>query len=243
MEAALWLAGELGLSADELQSFEPDAEAVIRTSLLVLATHGQELPDWIGFEKMIVAMRQKGSTVVGAALQLPKGLPDDYRDAVEAVRQSVLADLPKLTQTRISVRKLFDQTPAFMGRYFWIEDALSDVGQYDRARSVAWNKFTRDHDDDGTLLTLLLCVATGVAAKPLLTQKAATGLIRKIRRTGWQPELASNYIKEHAPAQHQDDYARLWHDFVDEAQATLLSEHDGRLTDALALLRRDCNVS
>jgi hypothetical protein len=43
--------------------------------------------------------------------------------------------------------------------------------------------------------------------------------------------------------QHQSDYLRVWHSFVDEAQAILQSDHDYKLHDALALLRRECNVS
>ena len=38
------------------------------------------------------------------------------------------------------------------------------------------------------------------------------------------------------------DYADLWEGFVEEAQATLCSDHDYELKDALALLRRECNV-
>jgi hypothetical protein len=243
VDAALWLAGELGLSADELQEFEPDAEAVIRTALLVVTTKRKELPDWVGFEKIITALRGKEVVAVAAALCLPKNLPDEYRAVVETVRQSVLADLPKLLDARLPARKLFDQTPAFMGRYFWMEDALSEVGQHDRVRSAAWDKLTRGHGDDGTLLTLLLCVAAGVAPKTLLTDKSAATLIRKIRKTGLQPELAGAYIQEHAPQQHQDDYARLWQDFVAEAQSTLLSGYDSSLSDALALLRHECNVA
>ena len=67
-------------------------------------------------------------------------------------------------------------------------------------------------------------------------------MIRKIRKAGLQPKLVNDYIAAHAPEQHQEDYARLWEDFVVEAQATLLSDRDTQLGDALALLRRECNV-
>lgn len=243
VDAALWLADQLGLAADALQDFEPDAEAVIRTALLVIAAKRKELPDWVSFEKMIVTLRKRDEATVAAALNLPKNLPKDYLEVLESARQSVLADLPRLLDTRLPVRKLFDQTPAFMGRYFWMEDALSEVGQHDRARSAAWDKLTQGHGDDGTLLTLFLCVAAGTAPKTLLTDKSAATLIRKIRKSGLQPELTSTYIRSHAPEQHQEDYQHLWLDFLSEAQSTLLSDRDGKLTDALALLRRECNVS
>jgi len=243
VDAALWFADQLGLSADELQDCEPDAEAVIRTGLLVTAARGKELPDWAVFEKMMTTLRRKDVALVTAALVLPKNVPQDYRAVMESVRQTVLADLPKLLDARLPIRKLFDQTPAFMGRYFWIEDALSEVGHHDRTRSAAWDKLTQGHGDDGTLLTLFVCVAAGAAPKTLLSDKSAATLVRKIRKSGFQPALASAFIQANAPEQHQTDYERLWQDFVAEAQLTLVSDHDSKLTDALALLRRECNVA
>ena len=241
VEAALWFADQLGLSADDLQDAEPDAEAVIRTALLLNLTRRKELPDWVTFDKMIAGLRKQQ---IGATqLTLPKSLPEAYRPVVEAVRQSVLADWPRLLDARLPARKLFDQTPAFMGRYFWLEDALSEVSQHDRNRSSAWDKLTQGHSDDGTVLTLCLCVAAGSAAKTLLTDKSAATLVRKIRKHGWQPALATQYLQAHAPEQHQDDFIGLWQEFVHEAQATLLSDRDTKLQDALALLRRECNVA
>ncbi|OIN93575.1 MAG: hypothetical protein AUJ20_03345 [Comamonadaceae bacterium CG1_02_60_18] len=243
VQCALWLAQHLGMSADDLQACEPDAEAVIRTTLLVAMTNRKEMPDWHQFEKLIQMLRRKDPERVAAALQIPKAVPQTLRTVAETVRVSVLADLPKLLDARLTVRKLFDQTPAFMGRYFWVEDTLSDVGQFDRLRSAAWDKVTQGHADDSSLLTLFVCVAANVPPKALLTSKAALSLIRKIRKSGFEPALASTYIQTHAPQEYQDDYLQLWKDFVAEAQPTLLSDRDTKLTDALALLRRDCNVT
>jgi hypothetical protein len=241
VEAALWFAEQLGLSADDLQDAEPDGEAVIRTALLLNLTRRKELPDWVTFEKLITGIRKQ--QIEATQLTLPKHLPEAYRPVVEAVRQSVLSDWPRLLDARLPARKLFDQTPAFMGRYFWLEDALSEVSQHDRNRSSAWDKLTQGHSDDGTILTLCLCVAAGSAPKTLLTDKSAATLVRKIRKHGWQPAQATEYLQAHAPDQHQDDFIGLWQDFVHEAQATLLSDRDTKLQDALALLRRECNVA
>lgn len=188
---------------------------------------------------------------------MPKNLPPEYHAVVQVVRQTVLADLPKILDPALPTRKLFDQTPAFMGRYFWVEDALAEVDDFDRAASGAWNKATGGHGDDSSLLTLFLTIATGSAPKTLLTEKAAASLIRKIRKNtkgkttssgsqeklaGLNPELARQYILANAPEQHQGDYARLWQEFIDDALATLQSDRDYELKDAMALLRRECNV-
>ncbi|MBA3058675.1 MAG: hypothetical protein KJ614_18545 [Gammaproteobacteria bacterium] len=244
MDAALWLADELGMQADALEESGPDSEAVIRTALLTMACKRTELPDWVAFERMVAVLRKKYAGIDPPAVPIlgPKNLPAHFTDAIEAVRQSVIADLPKILDANVSARKLFSQTPAYSGRYFWVEDGLNEVDDYDRTASAAWQKATGGHDDEGSLITLFLCIAAGSAPKTLLTEKAAVTLIRKIRKTGLSPELANRYIRAHAPVQHQDDYVRLWMSFCDEAQSTLQSDYDYELKDALALLRRECNV-
>ncbi len=254
VDAAIWLADELGMDATELEEAGKDAEAVIRTALLLSALKRTEMPDWVAFEKLVGALRKKygepkvgskasaGSGEVAVPISSPKHLPAQFKPVVEVLRQAVLADMPKILDASVPARKLFDQTPAFMGRYFWQEDGLSEVDHYDRETSHAWQKATGGNADDGSLLTLFLCVAAGSAPKTLLTEKSAATLVRKIRKTGLQPDLARQYIAQHAPEQHQDGYAQLWEDFLEEAQSTLQSDHGYALNDALALLRRECNV-
>ena len=255
MDAAIWLAAQLGLDAADLEEAGKDAEAVIRTALLVLAAGRSDMPDWLAFEKVIIALRKKygASQAVGKVKAKPAGaltfslaalknVPVNLTNVVETVRQSVLADMPKVLDPALVPRQLFDQTPAFMGRYFWIEDGLSEIDHHDRLTSSAWIKATGGLSDDGSLLTLFLCIAAGAPPKTLLTEKAATAMVRKIQKSGLNAELAHHYIAANAPAQLQQDYARLWADFVEESQPTLQSDSFSRLEDALALLRLECNV-
>ena len=255
MDAAFWLAAQLGQDAADLEDAGKDAEAVIRTALLVLATGRTDMPDWLAFEKMIIALRKKygASLAVGKGKAKPAGaltfslaalknVPENLSRVVEAVRLSVLADIAKILDPALAPRQLFDQTPAFMGRYFWMEDGLSEVDHHDRLTSSAWSKATGGLSDDGSLLTLFLCIAAGAPAKTLLTEKGATALVRKLQKSGLNVELVHQYIAANAPVQLQQDYARLWADFVEESQATLQSDSFSRLEDALALLRLECNV-
>jgi hypothetical protein len=251
VDAAIWMADALGVGVEELEEAGKDAEAVIRTALLALACKRTEMPDWVAFEKMVAALRKKPAVNANSKASastlpllngLPKGLPQHLHAVVDAVRQSVLADLPKIQDATLPARKLFDQTPAFMGRYFWLEDSLSEVDDFDRATSAAWSKATKGHTDDGSLLTLFLCIAAGSTASTLLTEKAAATLIRKLRKNGLQAQLAVDYIVGNAPPQHQDDYVHMWTEFLEEAQPTLLSDMDYTLADALSLLRRECNI-
>lgn len=242
IDAAIWMADELGLHADDLEEAGCDAEAVIRTALLAAATKHKEMPDWVAFQKIIATLR-KPSATKAINLVAPKKLPAEFKVAVEQVRQSVEADLPKILDAKLTPQKLFNQTPAFVGRYFWVEDGLSEVDHFDRQTSAAWTKATGGHSDDSSLLTLFLCIATGSTGKTLLTEKTAATLIRKIRKSGVKAELATEFIQANAPAEHQDDYIDMWEAFIDESLDTLESDHDYKLHDALSLLRRECNVA
>ncbi len=256
VDAAIHLAEQLGFDEEQLEEAGMDAEAVIRTALLTLAAKNRKLPDWAGFERLIALLRKKPAADVKKALStsvLPKNLPDAFTEVVELVRKSVIADLPKLLDPELPARKLFNQTPAFMGRYFWVEDALSEVDTYERevedkhvARiehsSKTWQKATQGYSDDSSLLTLFLTIAAGSKPISLLTEKSATALIKKIRKTGLNNELPITYIREHAPAAYQNDFCEMWQEFITDAQSTLKSDFDYQLHDAMALLRLQCNV-
>ncbi|NDH52733.1 MAG: hypothetical protein EBY24_12215 [Betaproteobacteria bacterium] len=239
IDAAVWMSEQLGMQAPELEDAGKDADAVIRTALLVRAVRGKAMPDWVGFEKMIGALRRQKTAI---RIGVPAGLPDGLDGVVSAARDAVTADLPRILDATATARKLFDQTPSFIGRYFWVEDSLMEIDHHDRAASVAWDKALGGRSDDSSLLTYFLCLAAQATARTLMSEKEAASLVRKIRKTGLQPQRCREFIALHAPAQHQADYLRLWEAFADEASATLISDHDHRLQDALALLRRECNV-
>ena len=242
LDAAIWLADALDMDEDALQEANADAEAVIRTSLLALAAKQTEMPDWPAFEKLLNALIKKAAAPKGLEIALPAKLPADLRPVVEALRARLVPDLLKMVQSKVPLRKLLQQTPAFMGRYFWQEDALADVDHHARAVSDAWDKATGGHSDEGSLLTLFLTMAAGSAPKTLLTEKTASTLIKKIRKSGLKIEIATDFIAEHAPVQYHDDYLALWQDFIEDAQSTLQSDMDYQLHDALSLLRRECNI-
>ena len=244
VDAAIWCAAQYELDIDALQEEGKDAEAVIRTALLLGLSKRTEMPDWPAFNQLITALRKKYAAGVQLPpLALPNGLPAPLQPAVEALRQSVLADWPRIVDAATTPKKLFDQTPAFLGRYFWLDDALAEVDDYERSVSATWAKTTGGHEDEGSLLTLLLCVAAGSAPKTLLTEKAAGTLVRKIRKSGLQSDAAVAFVQCHAPTQFQADYVDMWQSFMEEALPTLRSDADYALHDALALLRRECNVA
>lgn len=257
--AAQWLAEQFELDPDELEAAGAEAEAVIRTGLLMLALapKAMDLGEWphtVAFEKLLLAQRKK-KLAPPAQLRLPAGLPAELREVVQAHCASVLADLPKLLDPATAVRTLLRPTGAFRARYFLLDDPLAEVDSFHRSLdaleegaqpplppSKTWTKTVQGNDDEHSLLTLFLCLAAGAPKKTLLTEKAAASLVRKVRKSGLQPTLAAEFIRAHAPGVHQQDYLTLWTSFVQEAEKTLLSDMDYQMHDALALLRRECNV-
>ena len=245
VDAATWLAGKLNLDPDELAEAGVDAEAVIRTALLAHLAKRSTMPDRSDFEKWVVALRKKYplATARQVAVELPKALPPEFLEVVSAVRHSLVADLPKILDPALPVRRLFTQTPAFVGRYYWCEDALAEVEHFERQNSAVWEKATGGHHDDSSLLTLFLRMAAGSSHTTLLTKAAAGSLIRKIQKSGLDLELPRQFIRQHAPFALQNDYLHLWDGFAEEAEALLRSDLRYASQDALALLRRECNVA
>ena len=255
VQAALWIAAEHQLDDEALEEGGADAEGVIGTALVLqaLAYRGSEWPSTAAFQKLLKARRTAGKSI--KTIPSPKSLPTALKPVVEAHKTVVLADLQKLLDPARPLSTLLRPMSALRNRYFLLEDPLGEVDDYLRAAepvhagdappapaSKTWQRATQGEQDEAGLLTLFLCVAVAVPKKTLLPEKAAKTLLRKLRTKGWEPALADDFITEHAPELHRDDYLALWHSFVSEARATLEDDHDYGLGDALALLRRECHV-
>ena len=255
VQAALWIAAEHQLDDEALEEGGADAEGVIRTALVLQALNYRrsEWPSTAAFQKLLKARRAAAKPL--KALTPPKGLPAALRPVVDAHKSVVLADLQKLLDPARPLATLLRHMSALRNRYFLLEDPLGEVDDYLRAAepvhggdappapaSKTWQRATQGEQDEAALLTLMLCIAVAVRKKTLLTEKAAKTLLRKLRTKGWEPSLADDFITEHAPEVHRDDYRALWRSFVGEARGTLDDDHDYGLGDALALLRRECHV-
>ena len=243
IEAAIWCAHKLGVARRELQTADTDSEAVIRTALLCTAAGRSLMPNWAQFETVVTQLRKRAEGGKAVLLALPKGVPAEYQPVLQATLDSMQEhDLPKILDTTAKPRKLFIQSLAFMGRYFWLDEGVDDISELDRAISDQWLKVTQRHTDDGSLITLFLCIATGAARKTTLTETAAASIVRKIRKGGFHPQQASDFIREYAPHEHHGDYQTLWQNFVEENQRDLLDERDTRLIEAMAALKLHCNI-
>lgn len=243
MEAAYWFAQKLGTARRELKDAQTDAEALIRTGLLMLSAGRTQWPNWGQFESAIELLRKRSAAGKPVALALPDSLPPQFkRLAGEMLKGIVADDLPKILDIAVKPRKLFLQSMGFMGRYYWIDDDVEDISDFDRAVSDQWVKLTQRHTDDSSLITLFLCITAGVTRKTIVTEAAAASIVRKLRKSGLHPELASDFIRDYAPHENHADYQRLWAQFVEETRRDLLDERDTKLVEAMTALKLHCNI-
>ena len=119
---------------------------------------------------------------------------------------------------------------------------LAEIEHHARSTSAVWDKATEGHGDDSALLTLFLRIATGGRHATLISEKTALALVKKIQKSGLDADLPRRFIAEHAPADLRADYLQLWNAFIAEAGPVLRSDQVHATADALALLRRECNV-
>ena len=92
VDAAIWCAAQYDTDLDTLQEEGKDAEAVVRTTLLLSLTRRTTMPDWPAFSQLINALRRKyASSGQLPPLSLPNGLPQDLHTSVQTLLQSVQA--------------------------------------------------------------------------------------------------------------------------------------------------------
>ena len=244
---ALKLARTLGVPANDFKEQHSEADAVIRSALLI---HLQKkLPansrcfNQIEFATLLTVTRSKGTRKTAKFSGLIAG-----QDPFSAAEQDIIArlqrdilehDLPKIQDNDLSLDQLISQ---IKDRYFIRDNDMEDTASYDALVSKEWSKFTKGKNDIDTILTLLLCMASGVTAKTSLTEKAAKTLVKKVRKDGFNTELASDFIRQHAPHEKQASLMEDWVDFAHDVHIYLLDDWDSNLYGAMRFLQENCTI-
>ncbi|EEC69372.1 hypothetical protein OsI_38499 [Oryza sativa Indica Group] len=218
IEAARWFAERLDLDENALEAGGAEAEAVVRMGLLWHWMHpaAEAWPHAVSFEKRLSAMRRKGIPAP-SRLPLPAGMPDGVAAVADAHVTAVLADAARILDAATVPRALLRPMGSFRARYFLEDDALAEVDDYHQGldalleagddadaapapASRTWERLTQGHEDEHSLLTLLLCLAAGVPRKTVLTEKAAASL-------GVRSEVAAAVPEGGGPVRIVDDPA------------------------------------
>lgn len=242
--AALWFADALGVERSTIAT--PAAESIIRTGLLLGLSGSKDLtlPTAHGFVDRLQAIRKRGRPDARSLKRLARlldPLPDDYRTLVQRERNDLeTSDLARILDSGWPMNRLVED---LLPRYFLRDFGPDDVSLLDTSASHDWHKTTGGKIDDHSLLTVFLCLAAGLTAKPLLSKATARTVIRKIREQGrLQSEAVRGFIRGLAPYEMQDDLEALWNEFLPDAETYLLDVADTTLKEALDFLKDHCVV-
>lgn len=219
-----------------------EADTLIRNALLMAmkksaANKNLHCFNQIEFAELLDTLRKKG---ISKTIKLDIPLSEEEQRLFNNLEQDIIThDVPKITNKKIPLDKLIDQ---LKGRYFIPAHDIEDTSHYDALVSKEWSKYTKGKHDIDAILTLLLCVAAQLSGKVSLTPAVAKTLIRKVRKEGFYPELASQFIQRHAPFEKQESLLEDWADFCEQAEVCLLDEDDSDLYGALHFLHENCYV-
>lgn len=262
IKAGFWFGEQIGAAASSLQEADVDAVAVIRSALLIRLSGQRKamLVNQLEFAQLLAGLRDaadesasskkttaksKRKTPVsltdGKAKSLLEDVPQAYVELAQRVLQELLQqDMPKIQDQRISLDQLVYE---LKDRYFIRDYDLDDTSEYDALVSKEWAKITKGRTDIDSLLTLFLCLSAGLPGKTSLSERAAKSMLKKMRDEGLQADLASNWIKQHAPHEKQESLLEDWQEFMQEAPEYLLDDWDSSYSGALRFLREHCQIT
>lgn len=238
------LSNMMGLPDSIFQEQHCEADALIRTALLTGMQKGgkgvNKAPhcfDQIEFASLLETMRKKGMRKTST---ISIELTADEQHVATLLQQDIVAhDVPKIADKKIPLDNLINQ---LKNRYFIRGHEMEDTASYDALVSKEWSKHTKGQNDIDAILTLLLCIAAKLPNKVSLSEAAAKALIKKVRKEGFYPELASQFIKQHAPFEKQESLLEDWMDFCEQAEIYLLDNDDADSYGAMNFLRENCYV-
>jgi len=229
----------LGVTDVIAQEQHCEADALIRTALLTaIAGAPQSLGmNMLGFAEILAQLRKKAPTKPGI---LTGDFSAEEIELLEAVHSHMDSnDRPLINDTDLPLDALIGK---LSGRYFILEQDEHDVARYDALVSKEWSKYTKGKSDIDAIFTVLLCIAAGMPGKNSLTESGAKTLVKKVRKDGFQPELANQFIELHAPHEKQESLLEDWAEFCEQAQLYLLDDWDHDLHLAMRFLHDNCYI-
>jgi len=237
---------DLGLSESIFQDQHCEADALIRSALLMrfekVAAKARQLEkktcfNQIEFAGLLDKLRKKGTA---KTIKLDGNFSLSEQHLIAQLQQDIVAhDLPKISDEKIPLDNLISQ---LKDRYFIRGHDMEDTADYEALVSKEWSKHTKGKNDIDAIFTLLLSLAAKVPNKISLTEAAAKTLIKKIRKDGFFPELASQFILQNAPHEKQESLLEDWEDFCEQAKLYLLDDWDHDLKAAFDFLQENCYI-
>jgi hypothetical protein len=243
---ARWFANDMGVPFSELDYVS--AEMVTRTALLMrLSGNGSKCPSPFEFRHVIESLRASGQSK--GKIKFSKSLldtifaeiPPQHHAVVDTVKREIENyDVRLLLDTNVALDEVLNE---FKARYFFRENGLEDVDQFDAFVSKEWLDLTKGKEDSYSRQTLFMCLAAGVKPKTSISETEAKALIKRVREHGFNSEVVSALIKASAPIEIKEDLLAWWEgEFFPEAQENMTDDPDIAPGDALNFLKECCNI-
>lgn len=211
-EMARWIVAQVG-GRMELDGTE--AEMWAKTALLANAV-GTGLPDGVAAMRTLLVKLQKVKKIPLPSWCLPK-----FRQRVaswcDECEREILPVLRKASSVDAFLVANTEHNP--LAGWIGIPDAsLHDVDLHATQASDEWLRRTGRKGDHATLLTLFVNVAMGRSPERKFPRSELRNLVRLIRDTGLDGELALAFIDEKAPPELHDDLKSIWSEFLKDLQ-------------------------
>lgn len=243
-----WLVNKFGASLNTFNHLFAPAEHVIRTSLLSLAYGAKKIgskvsfPDENGLFEIFTSIRKEWAFLgdVTYSNKFLDELPDTFVTYAQETLLSIKNDdFPKIVNQSTPLASIFADLK--VRKYFYLHDALGKVSNFDKLLAEEWFSVTNGTEDDALLLTLFLCVASGLAPKTELKVSEAKKAVSNIREKGILENAVVKLI-EKAPHEEVEQLLALWGDFIEEAKPFLLDKTDEKLKQVMLFLVDYCNI-
>jgi hypothetical protein len=240
--AARWFAKDMGVPFSELDYVS--SEMVIRTALLLrLCGKEGKCPNPYEFRKMIVALRAKA--LITGKINLSKSMlndiPQEHRPAIDGIKREIeKRDFGLLLNATAALDEVLNE---FKSCYFFRENGLEEVDQFDAFVSKEWLQLTKGKEDIYSRQTLFMCLAAGIRPKTTISDIEAKSLIKRVREHGFDGTVVSALIKASAPIEIKQDLLIWWEgEFSVEAKERLMDESGAKYSDAMEFLKDNCNI-
>jgi hypothetical protein len=246
---ATLLVRKIGSTSNKLNEMHASAEHVIRTSLLTLAYGTKKMmvnktrfPDEVGLFEIFNSIRKEFGVLgdVTCSRKFIDDLPIEFQVYTKEILENIENDdIPRIVNQSIKLELVLKELKG--SKYYYLYDPLNDVSRFDKTLESDWFKLTGGIDEDTLLLTIFLCVASGIEQKTTLKVIEAKKAVLNIRENGLLQNEVLNLIKT-APHDERDQLTSLWSDFIDEASQYLFDNSDKKLDEVIMYLIERCNI-
>ena len=245
IDFAKWAARQMHADLNDYEIYS--AEELIYSALLVwyAGKTSDTYPTEAGFVRLLTDMRKTSfKPSLKNVEQALSTAPDKLRDLAAGMMQNFVQNVLPIVHSNL-IKPVEFIRGDHIGIFCFRTDVDDDSGELDKLVSKEWVRLTKGQQEQETIATIFLLVATGQAPKASLLKKEAVRLITQFRETGFNSEWVLAFIDSHVPHQEQEELIAQWEeDILPDAQLYLSdpTNNDTHMDRALEHIRQTCSA-